>query len=268
MAHPLEEVVGTGLGAGAGPGAGPGRGDGGVPAGRAGRRPTLPAGRGPGLRRLPDPLRAGPGARGRPGPVPDPGPPHRVLLLRRAGRAAVPEEPAEHLPGVRRRPRPPHAGHRRPHPLGRSGRAAAQPRPDGAPRRPGLAPRPGLGARHRPGDPCAGRPRRAAAWRSCGAATPASCAPTSATCRPWNRPIRAPCRPTGGSSAAARSPVPTRCWSSRGRTRSTGGCPDDRGEPALGWPKVGLLPFRTPACQARAADGPVKFHTVSFHPPG
>lgn len=46
---------------------------------------------------------------------------------------------------------------------------------------------------------------------SSGAVTPAICGRCSATCRPWSPRTRRRCRPTGDSSAPARSAGPTTC---------------------------------------------------------
>ena len=96
---------GARLGGGARAGRRPDRGDGAVPARRAGRGAALPPGRRRGAARVPAAARRGQGAGGRPGPVPDPGPPDRAQLRGRPRRTAAAGQPAQHLPGDPDRPR-------------------------------------------------------------------------------------------------------------------------------------------------------------------
>jgi hypothetical protein len=139
----------------------------------ANRRPAAGSCRpGAGVRRLPAADRRRPRAHRRAGPLPDAGARHRARVLRRPRRPAAPAQPRQHLPRVPGRPRPPGPVDGGPDPVGRPGRAAAQPLPDRRARRPRLAPRPGVGGDHRGGDRRARRPRPAAGRRPVGARRP------------------------------------------------------------------------------------------------
>ena len=100
-----EGAGGPRLGRGAGAGRRADRGDGSLPARGGRRRPRLPARGRPGLPGVPAPARR----RTRPGrgagPLPQPRPPDRAELRRRAARLAAAAEPAQHLRRAARRPR-------------------------------------------------------------------------------------------------------------------------------------------------------------------
>ena len=212
---------GAGLGRGAGPGRGHHRGDGPLPARGGGGRARLPARRRPRAARLPAPPGRRPGAHRRPGPLPDAGPPGGAELLRRARRAAAAAEPAQHLQGARDRPGAPDALQRRPDPVDRAGRAAAQPLPHRAAGQLGRPPRQGLGGRHRPGDRGARRPRRPAGRGPLGRRRPqAQGLAERGAVGGVGAPL-ARCRRATASSARGRSARSTSC------SRPQGGRPVD-----------------------------------------
>ena len=91
-------------------------------------------------------------------PYPTPGHPVGLSFSVDPGVRRLPRLAAEHLPRVLAGPGLPDAGHGRPDPVDRAGRAAAQPGADGPAGQARQPSRQGLGRGHRAGDP---RPRRA-----------------------------------------------------------------------------------------------------------
>ena len=188
----------------------------------AGRR--LPARRRPGPPGVPAPARRRTRPGRGPGPLPQPRPPDRPELRGRAARLAAAAEPAQHLRRAARRPRHRAAAPRRPVGVGRPGRDAAQPHPDGAARATPTATRARAGSRS-PSGPSPRSPSAAArAPPSCGAGTRRSSSRCSARCRRWSRSTPPRSAPGGGSSGPGPSARSTGCWRSRAPSRSTGPC--------------------------------------------
>ena len=134
-------------------------------------RSYLPAGQRRAARVHPAAQR-GQGADRRAGPLPHPWPPGRAVVLRRSGGTPGPRLAAEHLRRAAGRPRHSAGRQRRPDPVVRAGRAAAQPGAYGATRPLRLPSRARLGAGDRPGPSRPWPPGAGRSWPSCGAATP------------------------------------------------------------------------------------------------
>ncbi len=203
--------------------------DGHLPARRALRRPGAvpPPGR-PDLPRVQPAPGRGEGARRRPGPLPHARSPGRAVLLGRAGRPPDPAEPGQHLHRARQRPRLPIPEQRRPDPLVRARRDAAQPGPQRGARCAGQPPRPGLGAGHRARrsapSPRAAAPRAAILWgRDAQSLKPMLAAGDV----PWVESVHpSPLSASRGFFGSKPFSRVNRCSSSRAATPSTGGSPD------------------------------------------